>query len=79
MVSDIDNTIFMASNRVTGPLNLSMRKWIRPLEIVFNGFWKDDTPLIKKLPVEVGIPEWLCMKGLEKEAAYHERKLVIGN
>ena len=62
----INKTISMASNRGTVPLKLIETKCIRPLEIVLDGFGKYNPPVIKKLPVEVDIPEWLCMKGLEK-------------
>ena len=57
----------MAANIGTVPLKLSDTKWIRPLEIVLDGFGKDVPPVRKKLPVEMDIQEWLCMKRLEKE------------
>ena len=56
----------MASNRGTGPLKLSEKKWLRPLEIVIDGSEKDDPPVRNKLSLEVEISEWLYMKGLEK-------------
>ena len=65
----------MASNRGTVPLKLIETKCIRPLEIVLDGFGKYNPPVIKKLPVEVDIPEWLCMKGLEKQATDHEQEI----
>ena len=58
----------MDLNRGTGPRKPTNKKWIRPLEIVFYGFVIDNPPVREKLLVEVNIPEWLCMKVLEKEA-----------
>ena len=58
----------MDSNRGTGPLKLRYIKLIRPLEIVFNGFGKAYLPVRKKLPVEVDITYWLCIKVLENES-----------
>ena len=63
----------MASNRSNGPQKLINTKWIRPLEIVLNEFGKDYPPVRKKLPVEVYISYWLCMKVLEKDSTKNER------
>ena len=46
----------MASNKETETLKLGKKKWTRPLEIVLNGFVKEDLPGRNKLPVEVYIP-----------------------
>ena len=56
LVLDINDTIYMASNRGDGPLKLIMTKWIRPLEIVLHAFGNYNPPVRKKLPVEVDIP-----------------------
>ena len=48
----------MASNRGNGPLKLSNTKYISLLEIVLDGFGKEDPPVRKKLPTELDIPEW---------------------
>ena len=56
--SIVNETVFMASNRGTGPLKLSYIKWIRPMGIVMDGFGKKDPPVRKKLPTELDIPEW---------------------
>ena len=74
-VSAINETTSVSLNRGTGPLKLIKTKWIIPLEIVLNGFGKYDPPVRKKLPVEVDIPEWLCMKGLENLATEHEQAI----
>ena len=47
-------------------IKLSKRKWIRPLEIVHDGFSKEDLLVRKKLPVLVDITEWIRIKGLKK-------------
>ena len=55
-ISAINETIYMASNKETETLKLGKKKWTRPLEIVLNGFVKEDLPGRNKLPVEVYIP-----------------------
>ena len=35
-----------------------------------------EKPLVRnKLPAEVGIPEWLCTKGLLKKSTEHEQEI----
>ena len=68
----------MASNRGTRPLKPSDKIWIRPLVKVLDRFGKDDPAVRYKLPVEVDIPEWLCMKGLGKESTEHEQAIGDG-
>ena len=65
-VLDVNKIISLYLNGVTGSLKLSKTKWIRPLEITFNEFRKHNPPVRKKLPMQLGIHEWLCMKVLEK-------------
>ena len=47
----------MDLNRGTGTQKISENKFIRPLEIVIDGFWKGDPTVRNELPVEVDIPE----------------------
>ena len=42
------------------------KKWIRPIEIVLDGFGKENPLARKKLTVELDITEWLYMQGLGK-------------
>ena len=46
-------TISMASNRGTGPLKLSEKKYSRPLETVYGVFGKDKPPVRKNY-------QWKC-------------------
>ena len=67
-VSAVSKTIYIDSNKGIVPLKPINKTFIRPMEIVMDGFGEDYPPVRKKLPMVVYIPEWLLMKGLEKEA-----------
>ena len=75
-VSAINITILMALKRVTRPLNMSEKKFIMPLEIVLDGFRKDNQLGRNKLLGEMYIHECLCMKGLGKEATGHGHSIA---
>ena len=42
------------------------------MEIALDGFRKDDPPKSEKIMVEVDVPDWICMKGVENQATEHD-------
>ena len=62
-LTSIGQTICLATNKNPTKVEGS-DKFLPRISQMLDGFRKDDPPTLKKLPVEVDVPELLCMLGL---------------
>ena len=55
--------------------NDNSKQLIYPLQVMMSGFRKDDPPTVKKLPIEVDIPEYLAGFGRRKRSSARDRAI----
>ena len=71
-ISSVGQTISLARN--ANPTKIDGgTKFLPRLSQMLDGFRKEDPPTNKKLPIEVDIPELLCIRGLAESASAQER------